>query len=127
MLSQHPVDRTLLHPLPGTCRQQLTDGGITPRLRTVLVCSGYVSEENYAAPKLTACGSSRPQTTTSCGPRTVEPVFGQRKTCQNMTMMSRRGLTGCESEWLQVIRPGRPSLMGGRSRMIRRAVGTLRR
>ena len=32
--------------------------------------------------------------------RTVEPVFGQLKTCQNFTMMSRRGLTACESEWL---------------------------
>src|SRR5271166_4918138 len=28
MLSQHPVDRTLLHPLPGTCRDQLTRAGI---------------------------------------------------------------------------------------------------
>ena len=27
--------------------------------------------------------------------RTVEPVFGQLKTCQKMTMMSRRGLTAC--------------------------------
>ena len=36
MLSQHPVDRTLLHPLLDTCRQQLTDAGIKPRLRTVL-------------------------------------------------------------------------------------------
>ena len=32
--------------------------------------------------------------------RTVEPVFGQLKTCQNFTMMSRRGFTACESEWL---------------------------
>ncbi len=32
--------------------------------------------------------------------RIVEPAFGQLKTCQNMTMMSRRGLTACESEWL---------------------------
>ena len=32
--------------------------------------------------------------------RTVEPVFGQLKTCQKLTMMSRRGLTACESEWL---------------------------
>jgi len=32
--------------------------------------------------------------------RTVEPVFGQLKTCQKMTMMSRRGLTACQSEWL---------------------------
>jgi hypothetical protein len=32
--------------------------------------------------------------------RTVEPVFGQLKACQKLTMMSRRGLTACESEWL---------------------------
>ena len=32
--------------------------------------------------------------------RTVEPVFGQMKACQKMTMMSRRGFTACESEWL---------------------------
>jgi transposase len=32
--------------------------------------------------------------------RTVEPVFGQLKTCQKFTMMSRRGLPACESEWL---------------------------
>jgi hypothetical protein len=48
MLSQHPVDRTLLHPLLDTCRQQLARAGIDPRLRTVLADSGYVSEENFA-------------------------------------------------------------------------------
>jgi len=32
--------------------------------------------------------------------RTVEPAFGQLKTCQKLTMMSRRGLTASESEWL---------------------------
>ena len=32
--------------------------------------------------------------------RTVEPVFGQIKTCQKLTMMSRRGLDACSSEWL---------------------------
>jgi hypothetical protein len=32
--------------------------------------------------------------------RTVEPVFGQLKTCQKLTMMSRRGLPACENEWL---------------------------
>ena len=32
--------------------------------------------------------------------RTVEPVFGQLKTCQKLTMMSRRGLAACEDEWL---------------------------
>ena len=32
--------------------------------------------------------------------RTVEPVFGHLKTCQKRTMMSRRGLAACQSEWL---------------------------
>jgi hypothetical protein len=48
MLSQHPVDRTLLHPLLDACREQLTQAGIRPKLRTVLADSGYVSEENFA-------------------------------------------------------------------------------
>ena len=48
MLSQHPVDRTLLHPLLDTCRQQLTEAGIRPRLRTVLADSGYASEQTFA-------------------------------------------------------------------------------
>ena len=43
MLCQHRVDRTLLHPLPDTCREQLTQAGIRPKLRTVLADSGYVS------------------------------------------------------------------------------------
>jgi transposase len=48
MLSQHPVDRTLLHPLLDQCREQLTQAGIRPKLRTVLADSGYVSEDNFA-------------------------------------------------------------------------------
>src|SRR5207248_11446214 len=48
VLSQHPVDRTLLHPVLEACRQQLADAGIRPRLRTVLADSGYVSEDNFA-------------------------------------------------------------------------------
>lgn len=32
--------------------------------------------------------------------QTVEPVIGQIKTCQRMTIMSRRGFTACRSEWL---------------------------
>ena len=48
LLSQHPVDRTLLHPLLDTCRHQLTEAGINPRLRTVLADAGYVSEETFA-------------------------------------------------------------------------------
>jgi hypothetical protein len=48
MLSQHPVDHTLLHPLLDICRQQLAEAGIRPKLRTVLADSGYVSEDNFA-------------------------------------------------------------------------------
>jgi transposase len=137
MLSQHPVDRTLLHPLLDICRQQLTEAGIKPRLRTVLADSGYVSEENFAradadglrllAPlakdpgkrrtrtpqralhldRLPATARARRRLLHSRGrddyklrAQTVEPVFGQLKTCQKLTMMSRRGLAACENEWL---------------------------
>jgi transposase len=48
MLSQHPVDRTLLHLLLDTCRQQLAQAGIDPALRTVLADAGYASEETFA-------------------------------------------------------------------------------
>ena len=137
MLSQHPVDRTLLHPLLDKCRDQLAAAEIRPKLRTVLADSGYVSEENFAragtgklrllAPlaKDPARPGSRPPKRTrhldqypatagairrmrhprgqenyKLRARTVEPVFGQLKTCQKLTMMSRRGLAACESEWL---------------------------
>jgi hypothetical protein len=137
MLSRHPVDRTLLHPLLDTCRQQLAEAGITPRLRTVLADSGYVSEENFAradadglrllAPlakdpdrhrartpqrarnldKLPATARAKRRLQHPRGrddykmrARTVEPVIGQLKTCQKLTIMSRRGLTACESELL---------------------------
>jgi transposase len=139
MLSWHPVDRTLLHPLPDTCRQQLAVAGILPKLRTVLADSGYVSEENFAradadglrllaplakdpgrryvrAPQRARQLDRFPATARArrrlCHPRgrddyklrarTVEPVFGQLKTCQKVTMMSRRGLAACENEWLLV-------------------------
>ena len=137
MLSRHPVDRTLLHPLPGTCRQQLSAAGIRPKLRTVLAGSGYVSEENFARadqdklrllaplakdpaqprgrpperarhldqyPAAARAGRrlQRPRGREDCKlrARTVEPVFGQLKTCQKLSTMSRRGLAACESEWL---------------------------
>ncbi len=137
MLSQHPVDRTLLHPVLDTCRQQLAQAGIRPELRTVLADAGYVSEENFAradqdklrllAPLAKDPGRAggRPQNRVKyldqypatarairrlrhprgredykLRARTVEPVFGQLKTCQKLTTMSRRGLAACESEWL---------------------------
>ena len=141
MLSQHPVDRTLLHPLLDTCREQLTDAGIRPELRTVLADSGYASEENFAradadglrllaplakdpgkdqgrrrgrAPRRTRHLDQYPATARAVRrlrhhrgkedyklrARTVEPVFGQLKTCQELSTMSRRGHAACESEWL---------------------------
>ncbi len=137
MLSQHPVDRTLLHPLLDTSRQQLTAAGIRPTLRTVLADAGYASEENFAradagtlrllaplakdparpggrAPRRARHLDQYPATARAIRrirhprgredykmrSRTVEPVFGQLKTCQKLSMMSRRGLAACESEWL---------------------------
>jgi transposase len=137
VLSQHPVDRTLLHPLLDQCRDQLAAAGIRPELRTVLAGSGYVSEENFARAnagglRLLAPLAKDPARRRHRAPqrprnldrlpataratrrlrhprgrddyklraRTVEPVFGQLKTCQKLTMMSRRGLTACENEWL---------------------------
>jgi transposase len=137
VLSQHPVDRTLLHPVLDTCRQQLAEAGIRPKLRTVLADSGYVSEDNFAradadglrllaplakdpglrhhrTPKRARHLDRFPATARAkrrlrhprgrddykLRARTVEPVFGQLKTCQKVTMMSRRGLTACENEWL---------------------------
>jgi hypothetical protein len=137
MLSQHPVDRTLLHPLLDRCRNQLTGAGIRAKLRTVLADAGYVSEETFAradadglrllaplakdparryvrAPqrarhldRFPATDRARrrlrhPRGREDCKlrARTVEPVFGQLKSCQKVTMMSRRGLAACENEWL---------------------------
>ena len=137
MLSQHPVDRTLLHPLLDTCRRQLADAGIDPRLRTVLADAGYASEETFARAgtdglRLLAPLAKDPGRRSTRTPRrarnldqfpatarairrlrhprgredykmrarTVEPVFGQLKACQKLTMMSRRGFAACENEWL---------------------------
>jgi hypothetical protein len=137
MLSQHPVDRTLLHPLLDRCRDQLAAARIRPKLRTVLADSGYASEETFAradadglrllaplakdpgrryvrAPQRTRHFDRFPATARArrrlahprgrddyrMRARTVEPVFGQLKACQKLTMMSRRGFTACENEWL---------------------------
>ena len=127
----------MLHPALDTCRQQLTQAGIRPELRTVLADAGYVSEENFAragtgklrllAPLAKDPGRAggrpperarhlkeypataravrrlrhpRGREDYKLRARTVEPVFGQLKTCQKLTTMSRRGLDACESEWL---------------------------
>jgi len=136
MLSQHPVDRTLLHPVLDTCRKQLTEAGIRPKLRTVLADSGYASEDNFTRaeqqhlrllvplrkdpnkhpnqPPRQRASTTLPATVRAgrrirhhrakadykLRSQTVEPVFGQLKTCQKLTMMSRRGITACHSEWL---------------------------
>jgi len=137
MLSQHPIDRTLLHPLLDQCRGQLAAAGIRPKLRTVLADSGYVTEDNFARAeqqklRLLAPLAKDPNTHRVSKPagcrdlaklpataraarrmrhhrgradyklraQTVEPVFGQIKTCQKMTIMSRRGFDACRSEWL---------------------------
>jgi transposase len=137
MLSQHPVDRTLLHPLLDQCRGQLAAAGIRPKLRTVLADSGYLTGENFARAgqqklRLLAPLAKDPNTRRVSNPagrrdlaklpataraarrmrhhrgragyklraQTVEPVFGQIKTCQKTTMMSRRGFGACSSEWL---------------------------
>ena len=74
MLSQHPVDRTLLHPLLDTCRQQLTEAGIRPKLRTVLADAGYASEETFARadtdrPAAPRAAGQRPRPALRAGPR----------------------------------------------------------
>jgi septum formation inhibitor MinC len=138
MLSQHPVDRCLLHPLLDICREQLVEAGIRPRLRTVLADAGYASEDNVIRaeqhnlrllvplrkdPNLHPNQPPRQRATTAlpatvrAGRRmrhhrgkadyklrgqTVEPVFGQIKSCQKLTTMSRRGITACSSEWLLI-------------------------
>ena len=127
-----PVDRTLLHPLLDTCREQLTEAGIRPRLRTVLADSGYVSEDNFAradadglrllaplakdpgkdpgrrhgrAPRRTRHLDEYPATARATRrlrhhrgredyklrARTVEPVFGQLKTCQKLRVIQGTG------------------------------------
>lgn len=137
MLSQHPVDRTLLHSLLDTCREQLAGAGIRPKMRTVPADSGYVSEENFTRAeqqklRLLAPLAKDPGKHHTSNParkrdlarlpatvrairrmrhhrgradyklraQTVEPVFGQIKTCQKLTTMSRRGLDASRSEWL---------------------------
>ena len=58
MLSQHPVDRTLLHPLLEACRQQLAEAGIAPELRTVLADAGTPAKRPSPAARSRNCGCS---------------------------------------------------------------------
>ena len=48
------------------------------------------------------CVTTAARPTTDCASKTVEPVFGQIKSCQKLSMMSRRGIAACNSEWLLV-------------------------
>jgi hypothetical protein len=137
MLSRHPAGRTVLHPLPGPCRDQWAAAGIRPELRTVLAGAGYASGETFAraeqdklrllAPLAKDPGrrgtrraararhlDQYPATARAIGrmrhprgredyklrARTAQPVSGQLKARQELSMMSRRGLAACESEWL---------------------------
>ena len=137
MLSQHPVDRSLLHPFAGHLppaagrgrdrpeaahrarglwfRQR---GELRPR-RPGQAAAARAAGQDPGRPGGRPAKRARhldqyPATARAIrrmrhprGPedykmraRTVEPVFGQLKTCQKLTMMSRRGLAACESEWL---------------------------
>ena len=64
MLSQQPVDRTLLHPLLDTCRQRLTEAGIRPQLRTGCVNPKWPRDGGARWPQL-RCDA----TATRIGPR----------------------------------------------------------
>jgi hypothetical protein len=61
MLSQHPVDRTLLHPLLDQCQDQLTAAGIRPKLRTVL------ADTELAAPGASPAHCGVPPARLACG------------------------------------------------------------
>src|SRR5260370_38204292 len=67
MLSRHPVDRTLLHPLPGTCRQQPTAAGLGPHLRTPLAGSASPTGDTSARART---GGLRPLPPPPRGPAT---------------------------------------------------------
>jgi transposase len=121
---QQSSDGGLLPSVIGVCRDQLTAAGIRPRLRTVLADTGYASEETFAfcddqklrllAPLPRTRSKTKPHTAAAARrlrhhrgkadykmrAQTVEPTFGQLKTCQNMTRFTRRGLPACSSEWL---------------------------
>ena len=137
MLSQHPVDRTLLHPLLDTCRAAADPGRdppeaahrarrlrvrqrgeLRPRRRRQAAAARAAGQRPRPAPRphpqrarhldqfpataraMRRMRHPRGRDDYKLRARTVEPVFGQLKTCQKLTMMSRRGLTACESEWL---------------------------
>jgi len=112
MLSQHPAGRTVLHPLLDRCRGQLTAAG----LRLLAPLAKDPARRNVRTPqhalhldRFPATARARRRLRHPRGrddyklrARTVEPVFGQLKTCQKLTMMSgaawpRASFTGCSS------------------------------
>lgn len=123
-LVQQSSDGGLLTDVLDVCRTQLRLAQINPKLRTVLADAGYASEDTFAdgdTDKLrllipiTAHNKARQPHTAAAVRRlrhhrgradykvrkmTVEPTFGQLKTCQHMTRFTRRGLASCSTEWL---------------------------
>lgn len=121
---QQSPDQGLLPQVLDVCRTQLATATLEPRLRTVLADAGYASEDTFVAgdrdklrlliPIQSTNNAQRPHTAAAVRrlrhhrgradykmrKTTVEPAFGQLKTCQNMTRFSRRGLQACISEWL---------------------------
>jgi hypothetical protein len=87
VLSWHPVDRTLLHPVLDTCRQQLAEADIRPKLRTVLTDSGYVSEQNFARAE---DGGLR-----LLAPLAKDPALRRQRTPQRPKHLDRLPATAC--------------------------------
>lgn len=121
---QQSSDGGLLTTVLAECRTQLQAAQVKPALRTILADAGYASEDTFAdgdADRLrllipiTRHNKARQPHTAAAVRRlrhhrgradykmrkqTVEPTFGQLKTCQKMTRFNRRGLPACHTEWL---------------------------
>ena len=121
---QQSSDGGLLTAVLDECRSQLRDAQVKPALRTILADAGYASEDTFAdgdrdklrllVPIQSNYKATSPHTAAAVRrlrhhrgradykmrKQTVEPTFGQLKTCQNMTRFSRRGLDACSAEWL---------------------------
>ena len=73
MLYRHPVDRTLLHPLLDTCREQLNQAGIRPELAPCWPTPGTSARTTLPAPTRTSCDCSRRWPRTRTGRAGVPP------------------------------------------------------
>jgi transposase len=124
VVSQSSGDLGLLPGVLEVCASQLQAAGIKPALRTVLADAGYGCEDTFKAGDdaglrllipLPSNNSARQPHTAKAVRRlrhhrgradyktrktTVEPTFGQLKTCQDMTRFSRRGHDAVDSEFL---------------------------